>query len=182
MKKIIVIALLSVCFAPTAVAAGKGFYIGAKFGSVNYGYDNVSNNSQAGYGLLGGYVINDYFAIEAEFNRLGGFDTVDSIIKGKSFGISGVGTLPLNPEFSLFGKLGITSSSLEDSPKPGYLGGVYTHTNTGLNIGFGGQFNVNEAVGIRFGLDGYPVRHTDYSYTSYISSASMLYIGGIVKF
>lgn len=178
MKKVNIVALLSAFAAPPAIAADTGFYIGVKFGSVNYDYANVSNNSQAGYGLLGGYIVNDYFAAEAEFNHLGGFDTVDSIIKGKSFGISGVGTLPLNPEFSLFGKLGITSSSLEDSPQPGYLGGVYTHTNTGLNIGFGGQFNVNETVGIRFGYDSYPVGDT----TSSTSQAGMLYIGGIFNF
>jgi OOP family OmpA-OmpF porin len=179
MKKTVIAALLSAVVATPAVAAETGFYLGAKFGSVNYGYDNVSNNSQAGYGLLGGYAVNDYFAVEAEFNRLGGFDTVDSIIKGKSFGISCVGSLPLNPEFSLYGKMGITSSSLEDSPQPGYLGGIYTYTNTGLNIGFGGQFNVNEAVGIRFGYDIYPVGDAAVTTTSH---AGMLYIGGVFKF
>jgi OOP family OmpA-OmpF porin len=179
MKRVVIAVLLSAFAAAPAVAADTGLYIGAKFGSVNYGYGNVYNNSQAGYGLLGGFTVNDYFAIEAEFNRLGGFDTTSSIIKGKSFGFSGVGTLPLSSEFSLFGKMGITSSSLEDSPQPGAPAGVYTYTNTGLSIGFGGQFNINEAAAIRFGYDGYPVGDAAINTTS---SAGMLYIGGLLKF
>jgi hypothetical protein len=140
----------------------------------------VYNNSQAGYGLLGGYAINDYFAVEAEYNRLGGFDTVNSIIKGRSFGFSGVGSLPMSPEFSLFGKMGITSSSLEDSPQPGAIDQrIYTYTNTGLSIGFGGQFNFNQAFDIRFGFESYPVGDAAINTTS---NASMLYIGSIFKF
>jgi len=184
MKITVVAALLSAFVTTTALAADTGFYLGAKFGSVNYDFSYASNNSQAGYGLLGGYFVSDYFAVEAEFNRLGGFDDnfYGSTITGKSFGFSGVGLLPLNREFSLFGKMGIVSSSLEDSPQPGFTGPNRTGNYTGLSIGLGGQFNVGEAAGIRFGLDGYPVSHKDFSNTSNLSSASMLYIGGIVRF
>lgn len=178
MKKAVIAALLSAFVAAPAVAADTGLYLGVKFGSVNYGYDNVSNNSQAGYGLLGGYTVNDYFAVEAEFNRLGGFDSSTGTIKGRSFGFSGVGTLPMSPEFSLFGKMGIASSSLEDTAKPPFTGN-YTYNNTGLTIGFGGQFNVGEGAGFRFGYDSYPVGDAAITTTSY---AGMLYIGGLVKF
>jgi len=178
LKIVVIAALLSAFVASPAVAADTGFYIGAKFGSVNYGYDNVSNNSQAGYGLLGGYAVNDYFAVEAEFNRLGGFDTNTGTIKGRSFGFSGVGTLPLSPEFSLYGKMGIASSTLDDTAKPGYTGN-YTYTNTGLTIGFGGKFNVGSDAGILFGYDIYPVGDAAITTTS---QAGMLYIGGVFKF
>lgn len=178
MKGVVIAALLSAFAATPAVAADTGFYIGAKFGSVNYGYGNVYNNSQAGYGLLFGYTVNDYFAVEAELNRLGGFDSSTGTIKGRSFGFCGVGSLPLSPEFSLFAKMGIASSTLDDTAKPGYTGN-YTYTNTGLSIGFGGQFNVNEAAGIRFGYDSYPVGDSAITTTSH---AGMLYIGGIFKF
>jgi OmpA-OmpF porin, OOP family len=178
MKKIIIAALLSAFAAAPAVAADTGLYLGLKFGSVNYGYANVSNNSQAGYGLFGGYAVNEYFAVEAEFNRLGGFDSTSGTIKGRSFGFSGVGSLPLSPEFSLFGKMGIASSTLDDTAKPGYTGN-FTYTNTGLTIGFGGKFNVGNDAGILFGFDSYPVGDSAVTTTSH---AGMLYIGGVFKF
>ena len=179
MKRFLMAALLSAFLASPAAATDTGFYIGAKFGSVNYDYANVSNNSQAGYSLLGGFTISEYFAMEAEFNRLGGFDTFDSTIKGKSFGISGVGTMPLNPEFSLYGKMGISSSTLEDSPRPGFSGPVFTYTNTGLSFGFGGKFNVGNSAGILFGYDSYPVGDAALTNTSH---AGMLYIGALFNF
>ena len=160
-----------------ALAADTKLYVGFKFGSVNYGYNNVSNNSQAGYGLLGGYTINDNFSVEAEFNRLGGFDSGTGNITGRSFGFSGVGSLPLSQEFSLFGKLGIANNTLDDKAKPGYSGN-YTYNYTGMTIGFGGQFNVGRDAGIRLGFDSYPVQDS-YGTTS---SASLLYVGGILKF
>ncbi|MFZ5523617.1 MAG: outer membrane beta-barrel protein [Pseudomonadota bacterium] len=178
MKVIVTVALFSAFVAAPAVAADTGFYFGAKFGSVNYGYANVSNNSQAGYGLLGGYTVNDYFAVEAEFNRLGGFDSTTGTVKGRSFGFSGVGSLPLSPEFSLFGKMGISSSTLDDTAKPGYTEN-FTYTNTGLSIGFGGKFNIGNDAGILFGFDSYPVGDSAITTTS---SAGMLYLGGIFKF
>ncbi len=178
MKNVVIAVLLSACAITPALAADSGFYIGAKFGSVNYDYANVSNNSQAGYGFLGGYTINDYFAVEAEFNRLGGFDSTSGTIKGRSFGFSGVGSLPLSPEFSLFGKMGISSSTLDDTAKPGFTGN-FTYTNTGLSIGFGGKFNVGNEAGILFGYDSYPVGDAAITTTSH---AGMLYIGAVFNF
>jgi len=172
------IALLTTFSATSAIAADTNLYIGAKFGSVSYGYDNVSNNSQAGYGLLLGYAFNRIFSVEAEFNKLGGFDSSSGIIKGHAFGFSGIGHLPLSREFSLFGKMGISTSTLDDSPKlPSQQS--FTDNNTGLNIGFGGQFNVSEAVGMRFGFDYYPVGDAA---TTNTSTANMMYIGTVIKF
>jgi len=177
MKKIAIVVLISAFIAAPAVASDTGFYIGAKLGSVNYGYSNVSNNSQAGFGLLGGYTINENFAVEAEYDSLGGFDSNNGTIKGHSFGFSGVGSLPLSQQFSLFGKLGIASSTLKDTAKPGWVGD-FTYNNTGLTIGFGGQVNVGKEIGIRAGIDIYPVGDA----VSTTSSAGMLYVGGVFKF
>ena len=177
MKKITIAVLLSVFVAAPAVAADTGFYAGVKLGSVNYGYSNVTNNSQAGFGLLGGYAINKYFALEAEYDSLGGFDSATGTIKGSSFGVSGVGSYPFNEQFSLFGKLGVASSSLKDTAKPGYVGN-FTYNNTGLTVGFGGQYNVIKEIGIRVGIDIYPVGDVNTN----TSSALMMYIGGVFKF
>lgn len=175
MRKIAIAVLLSAFVAAPAGAAD--FYAGVKLGSVNYGYSNVTNNSQMGFGLLGGYAINENFAVEVEYNSLGGFDFPGSNIKGSSLGFSGVGSLPLNPQFSLFGKLGMVSSTLKDTAQPGFSGGTFTHNNTGLTVGFGGQFNVSPVVGIRVGYDSYQVGDS----VSGTSSAGMMYVGGVFK-
>jgi len=180
MKNIfMLIVVLSIFGTTSAMAADTNLYLGAKFGSVSYGYDNVSNNSQAGYGLIAGFSLNRVFAIEAEYNKLGGFDSNTGIIKGRVFGFSGIGFLPFSREFSLFGKMGISTSTLEDTAKPGVPGGDFTYNNTGLNIGFGGQFNVGDEVGFRFGFDFYPVGDSTVTTTS---TANMMYIGTVLKF
>lgn len=176
MKKIAIAVLLSAFVAAPAVAAGM--YAGVKLGSVNYGYSNVTNNSQAGFGLLGGYAVNENFAVEVEYNSLGGFDSTSGTIKGSSFGVSGVGSYPINEQFSLFGKLGIASTSLKDTAKPGWVGGPFTYNKTGLTVGFGGQYNLSPVVGIRVGYDSYPVGDS----VSGTSTAGILYVGGVFKF
>jgi len=179
MKNIFMLIVVLSTFATTsAMAADTNLYLGAKFGSVSYGYDNVSNNSQAGYGLIAGFSLNRVFSVEAEYNKLGGFDSSTGTVKGRSFGFSGIGSLPFSQEFSLFGKMGITTTTLEDTAKPGFTGN-FTYTNTSLAIGFGGQFNVGEAVGFRFGFDFYPVGDSTVTTTS---TANMMYIGTVLKF
>lgn len=177
MTKIAIAVLISAFVAASAIASDTGIYVGAKLGSVNYAYSNVSNNAQAGFGLFGGYAINENFAVEAEYDSLGGFDSNSGTIKGSAFGFSGVGFLPFNQQFSLFGKLGIASSTLKDTAKPGWVGD-FTRNNTGLTIGFGGQVNVSKEVGIRAGIDIYPVGDA----VSSTSTAGMLYMGGVLKF
>ena len=169
-----------VVVAPVAVSASDkaaGFYVGAQLGSVNYRYSNITNNGQIGFGLLGGYAINENFAVEAEYNSLGGFDSVKSTLKGSSIGVSGVGYYALNPQFALFGKLGVVSTSMKETAKPGFIGN-FTHNNTGATVGIGGQYNINPAVGMRVGININPVGDT----ASSKSTAGMLYFGGVFKF
>lgn len=173
MKKIITAVVLSAFVTMPAIAGD--FYAGVKLGTVNYGYSNVTNNDQAGFGLLGGYTFNETFSIEAGYNDLGGFDGSNTTIEGSSFGVSGVGTYPLNPQFSLFGKLGVASSTLKEKAN---FGGGATINNTGVSVGFGGQYNISNQIGISVGIDIYPVGDA----TSNTSSASMLYVGGVFRF
>jgi len=175
MKKLATALLLSIAVTDPAVATEM--YVGVKLGIVNYGYSNVTNNSQMGFGFLGGYAFSENFAVEAEYNNLGGFDSPafpPETIKGSSFGLSGVGSYPFSQEFSLYGKLGISNSTLRDT-----VFGVTTDiTNTGVNAGFGGQYNISKEIGIRVGIDIYQVGDS----ASGTSSAKMMHAGGVFKF
>jgi OOP family OmpA-OmpF porin len=194
MKKTAIAALISfsaLVAAPAGAAVyydtSYGFYGGVKVGGVNYDFNNVTNNSQAGYGLLLGYNFSPNFGVELEYNSLGGFDIPDpasaSSIKGRALGISAVGMIPLNRQFSLYGKMGIATTTLRDSPGPGYTGTnytTYTYNDTNLTFGFGGLFNVTPVVGFRVGYDFYEVKDQLVSYRTH--TAGMLGITGLFKF
>ena len=175
MKKIAIATLLSVCVAAPAVASQC--YDGIKVGQANYPYSNVSNNNQLAYGVLIGCNVSPGFAVEAAYDMLGGFESTTGTIKGNSFSMSGVGMMPMNQQFSLYLKLGIAGTTLKDSPKPGYSG-TYTYNNTGLTLGFGGQFNVSRVAGIRFGYDGHEIING----SGVTDTVSVFSVGGIFKF
>ncbi len=178
MKKIVTAALFCSAFAVTSAGAATfydtshGFYDGIKVGAVNYDLSNVQNNSQAGYGLLLGY----NFSPNIEYTWLGGFDYNSGNVKGRALGISGVATLPLNQQFSVYGKMGIATTTLDDRARPGFTGD-YTYNNTDLTFGLGGLFNVTPVVGVRVGYDFYTVAGCCNTY-----AANMLHVTGVFKF
>ncbi len=160
-------------------AMAENYYVGAKMGPTTYGYSNVINNAQLGWDIFGGYQFHQNFAVEIELASLGGFDTVSRKYTGSSFGVNGVGVLPLSDKFDLIGKLGIASTSIGATPQPGWiLGGATSFSNTGLTLGFAGQYNVTQEFSLRAGVDIYPIGDSTINTTS----ASMIYIGGVLKF
>lgn len=172
MKKIAIAALLSAFAAAPALA--ENMYASVNFGKAHYGYTNITNDSQSAFGIQGGYILNENFSIEVEYNNLGGFDSAPDKVEGTSIGVNAVGNLPVSPEFSLFGKLGIANSSLKDS----IPGSSVTYKNTGIKIGFGAQYNATPTVGIQVGLDSTKVGDS----TSGTDRARVIYVGGMFKF
>ena len=64
MKKITIVALLSVFVSMPAIAADTGFYAGVKLGSANKSVTGASETNSA-FGFFGGYSVNPNFAVEA---------------------------------------------------------------------------------------------------------------------
>lgn len=192
MKKITIAILLNSLVAAPAIASD--FYAVAKLGSVLYayprsqsdsgvsgGYSNgtMTKDKQAGYGVLAGYEINRHFAVEMEYNDLGGFEINSRTVKGSAVAVSGVYFHEINEKFSLGGKLGIARSTLKATMKPGYISTFpLTATSSGGKLGFYGQFNFNPIFGIRIGWDIYPVGDKDTTK----SAALFSYVGGVFKF
>lgn len=182
MKKIAIVALLSAFAA--APAAAENMYAGVKMGSAHHGYSavqgggTIKNNNQSGVGFFAGYNINEMFSAEAEYTKLGGFDTSFSTIQGSALGLSGVASFAIDRQFAAFGKLGISNSSLEDKPANGAGGSTITYRNTGVSVGLGVQYNATPAISIRGGFDIYPEGDSK----SGTSSASLWYVGGAFKF
>lgn len=147
MKKIAIAVLLSAFAAAPAVAADMGGYVGVNVGSAKI--DSPGFDSSTSFALLGGYAFNENFAAEVAYTNFGSESGAGITSKSSAMSISGVGSLPLNEQFSLFAKLGFASTTLE-------MLGLST-SKSDLTWGLGAQFNVNKQVGIRVGYDQYKV-------------------------
>jgi len=148
MKKIAVVALLSAFAAVPAVAADT--YLGVNIGSNKMDVTGV--DSSTAYGILGGYSFNENVAAELSYNNLGSAKVPSAgvDITGNVMGLAVVGSLPLNKDFSLLGKLGLASSTIEAQ-------GSSSRSKTDLTYGIGAQYNASKTVGIRLGYDSFKV-------------------------
>ncbi len=155
MRKVVIVALLSVFVATPAIAAGNAgqLYAGAKLSD--------------GLGVFGGYTIDQKFSAEIEYTDLGS----SGYWKSSAIGVSGVYSYPVKPLISLIGKLGMARASSDYS----YLGTTYTRTNTDLSFSIGAQYTVNPQIGVQGGIQ-------SYSLPSGAGSADSLYVAGVFKF
>jgi OmpA-OmpF porin, OOP family len=178
MKKIaIAVVLLSAVVAP-AVAADN--YVGLRVGEAktnvvnntfgNAGYDSTN---PTGWGVFVGHDFNPNFALEAEYLNLGEIKGVNGSTKSTGFSVSGVGSFPINEQFSLFGKLGYAVIT----GKPGGPANWGDQNNRAVTYGLGGQFNVSPAVGIRLAWDRY-----HFNDTATNGNANLVSIGALFKF
>lgn len=153
MKKIAVIALLSVAASLPVYAGGSG-YAGIKVGSTHVGFNALSKSSDTAYGALLGYQYNQNFAIEGEYTDLGRFTTA-AAVTGKSsvWGLSAMGILPFENRFSAFGKLGVARSDTSTSAATGTK-------RTAATYGLGGQYDATPMIGLRLSWERYGVGMT----------------------
>mgnify|MGYP003385510524 CR=1 FL=1 len=166
MKKIAAVALLSAFIAAPVVA--QDMYIGANLGSAQI--DVTGLDASTAFSVLGGYTINSNFAAEVAYVNFGSVDIVPGVtVKSSALSVSGVGSFPLNDQFSLIGKLGLASTNIEVTGAP-------SEKNTGLTWGVGAQFNVDKQIGIRAGYDAYKVGDV------VTEDENVMSIGAIFKF
>ncbi|MDI4632128.1 porin family protein [Pelomonas sp. V22] len=157
MKKIIALAALAF-IAAHASAADKTWYIGGDVGSTQFKADG-DKERKTGFGATLGYSLNENVAFELQARRLGKAsltETVGSVnytttLKANSLSVSVLGILPLNNEFSLFGRLGYARNSLDLSTKASNAAGTVSfdgHKNKAL-FGFGADYKINNNLSLR---------------------------------
>jgi hypothetical protein len=110
---------------------------------------------------------------------LGEIKSGSNTVKSTGFSVSGIGSIPLNERFSLFGKLGYAVIT-------GEPGGSFTGSdanNRAVTYGFGGQINIGTAVGVRLGWDKYKFNDdTNPVFIGYGTNGNATLIGGLFKF
>lgn len=171
MKKIAIVALLS-AFAAAPAMAAEGYYAGVNVGSAKIDISGADNTTSLA--LLGGYTVNENFSAEAAYTNFGSKTYVGGTIKSHGISFSGVGSYPFSELFSVFGKLGVASTTIDVTANG--LGSASGST-TKLTFGLGGQFTLNKQLAIRLGYDSYKVGDSGGTNDQKVTS-----IGGIYKF
>lgn len=163
MKKIAIAAILSAFVAAPALAADT--YLGVNVGQNKI--DVAGVGSSTSIGILGGYTFNQHVAAEVSYTNLGSADGTGITITGHVISIAAVGSLPLNNDFSLLGKLGLASSTIDNT--------FVSESKSDLTYGIGAQYNASKSVGIRLGFDSFKVG------SSNTKDSSLISIGAVFK-
>lgn len=168
-------ALALACAIPATAAAQEGAgrgYVGFGFGQTTIdGFCSEANGAivflggtpggcdekDSGFKIFGGYQLNPNFAIEASYFDYGEATARASFPGGPltldggatAFGVAAVGILPVSPQFSLFGKVGILMTDAKvTAVGPGGVG-TGSEDETGLHFGIGATFDFTRNLGLR---------------------------------
>lgn len=157
MKKNIILAALAIASAH-ACAADKTWYVGGDISSTQL-KDQDDKQRKTGFGATLGYSLSENFAVELQARRLGVTSSTDTFasvtyqakVRTHSLSASVLGILPLNNEFSLFGRVGYARNTLHVAVKSSDASANIDergHSNKAL-FGFGGNYQFDKHLGLR---------------------------------
>lgn len=158
MLKFVVALLLSVFVATPALADNTGkYYIAGDLGAAKYTNVTVGAGTYPNPGMVriaGGYHFSQALAVEVGIAGFGDSTltsgTASGTVTASSFQIAAVGSLPLNPQFDLIGKVGIASNKNQiDAKLLGVTVASVSSSKSSLLVGFGGQYHINSQVSVR---------------------------------
>jgi opacity protein-like surface antigen len=140
MKKVLMAMAISAAFAATAASADV--YVGAGLGVARTDARHTSSK------LLVGYQANQNFGVEVAYNDFGGYRGANA----KAWSAALVGTMPVDPHWDIFGKLGATENRTT-------LAGSGRHSDILAGVGVG--YNVNKNVAVRLEYEDFGKLPTD---------------------
>lgn len=156
-RNLIIAAAASALLLPAsafAIGTDPGFYLGGKVGASST--DSVIDDSDTSLGIYGGYRINPYFAVEAEYTDFGKFDVrfrqleFDNPRLGpRTWGARAIGFVPINENIELLGSIGAHSFDTNPRDDEGFREVVGSNSSTDLFYGLGAQFNFNGGMSLR---------------------------------
>lgn len=108
--------------------------------------------------LYGGYMFHPNFGVEAAYVNLGevsysgtftGLPVTGGKVEVTGFNIAGIGSLPINEQLSVFGKLGLFIWEVEASDTTGGAPFSATADGTDISFGIGVGYNFTRNLGVR---------------------------------
>lgn len=154
MKQQFIAALIGAAIAFPVAAQAEGYYVGASVGRAEQklsadGAGSAKDNG-TGFKLFGGYQFTPNYGVEAAYVGLGDATGTDGAYSIKSeprtFYVAATGTLPLNNEFSVFGKVGVAQNHVKLSVAGPGLYGSESKNRTTAVIGVGAAYQLNKNV------------------------------------
>jgi OOP family OmpA-OmpF porin len=103
-----------------------------------------SDDYKAGGKIYGGYQINQTWAAEAGYSDFGDQDFANGTTKSSSYYLAGKATMPINEQFSAYGKLGVQHSERKFETAALHL----NNNDTGAYGALGLQYNINQQVSL----------------------------------
>ena len=161
------IAVASICGSALIMAppAAAQFYVGGSLGWSDYKAGNATgltsgsvDGEDTGYKIFGGYQFNRNFGFELSYLDLGkasytgtgaGGPLTGGSAETTGWNFSGTGTLPLSPNFDLFGKLGIMMWETKSSFVIGGAPGSQKNDGNDFTYGVGVAYNFTPNLALR---------------------------------
>lgn len=132
-------------------------FIGASAGQASYDLScpatSTCDDSDTAWKIFGGLEVNEYIAMEVGYADLGeakfsGTPSGTAEVNGMTMQV--VGSLAINPSFSVIGRGGMNFLNLEEN---GTIAGTPNSnegdTDVAWSLGLGAQYNLSKSVGIR---------------------------------
>ena len=181
--------LVAVALAGSPLASAQ-VYVGGSFGQSMTKFDGSDwdrvialskasgareKTTKTAYQIFAGYNFNEYFAVEggyADFGKpsfsmfqLGDPDEATFYEKKTAWFLAGKGTLPINEQFNVFGKLGVTQNRTEMDLNFTDKGDVMSAESrrTGVLYGVGAEYKVTKQLGLRLEYDDFGKFGSQYS-------------------
>ena len=148
----------------------SGWYVGGNLGQSDI--DEIGEKDTA-FKILGGYQINKHFGVELGYTDFGKAEQGGITFKGNAIELVGVGTLPINDKFAVFGKLGFAKGDGEAS------NGVVTVSDDSVEVtyGIGVKYNITPVFAVTAEYQKYP----DFANSS-DTDVSVMSIGVLYRF
>lgn len=163
--------------AQAQLTATPGYYIGGNVAQSHLKDDSPAgaetDRSDTGYKFYGGYQFTPNFALEAGYAGLGKFQAPSGDVKARGLYLDAVGTIPLAPQWSALGRVGVVDTEAKVS---GTGLSVKDH-DTGLKVGAGLQYDFSPTTALRGEWERYRV-----GLDSVRSNIDQYSLGVVVKF
>lgn len=144
MKKVLLASLLSTLFAAPAFAAAPGAYLALDLQNWSASNTGALGNPGVGLRIGGGYRFTENWGVEANYAQSGKSSSVGGVdYKFTALQLAATGTYPINPQFDVYAKLGLSANKFDSTPS------VPNNTKTSLLWGVGGQYNIDPQWGVR---------------------------------
>jgi len=155
MKKQFIVALIGAAFAFPIAAQAENFYAGA---NVSRAEQKIAINAisaketATGYKLYSGYNFNKTFGAEAGYVDFGTAKfsnaTVTGESKSKAFYVAATFTLPIDEQFAVFGKAGVSANRVNFDETYGKETYNTSANRSSLVFGLGAAYNVTKEFAI----------------------------------